>query len=824
MKLSLRTTADTYKLQAGDYTIENNSANVGDYIVKLTNTGFAHLNAGIAKYAGAGNVTLGEDNLKGQASFTIKQKDLTVTLDKKPNTIPGKTYDGDPATIDDNDAQLTADGLVIGESLNTANLTPSDYEWVDENGKKLDKIPTDAGTYYIALTQAGKDQLQKDNPNYNVSESGKFAYVISPKKVDVTVQGGQESTDTAINNGKFSLNVPAGVTIPNGMTYDFANGTPTESGVYQVALSPTSQTALKNANPNYTLNIKPGGKFTLDATVTFTFQDTDENNKQVGDVVTKTGVAGSIAKNLGLSVPAGYELATGESLPSDYTFGKTLQQTVFIKLTHIKKTIEHTDPVPEDGKTPTGKPIDGAHEDDLNQTITRTINVKNPDGTTDTTTQTAHIYRDASYDDVTGDVTYGTWSEDSTNWKKFTTPTIDGYTPSKETVPAITVKDGQKNVTIIITYSPVEQTGKISYQDKDGNEIGTSPLKGKTDEPIKVDPTKDVPAGWEIVPDQDIPKTVTATPDGIPTVIVKIQHKKVTVTPETPEGKIPTGKVPGDPAKTYPKLQDLTKKPTRTITIIKPDGTKGVVSQEVTFTRTATFDEVTGDVTYTDWKFKDSNASDTTKSQWDAYTPAAISGYTADPASVAAKAVSVDTGNVEITIIYKPIGGGGDDQPEGPDTPPATNPGPTEPGNGGQPTTAPTTPPVPGKPGDTTGKPSLPNVPGTTPGIKPKPELKPIKPIKTVKKSKITTKVQAEDTVRKNAPAKPNNVTDNAPLHMDQAAAPKGANVANVKKNALPQTGEKHEENSMGWLGSLLASLGLFSLIGAKKRKKRDAE
>ena len=98
------TVADTYKLHAGDYTIENNSAKADDYTVSLSTDGLARLQAAIDNYAGAGNVTLAAKDLSSNASFTIKQKDLTVTLDKKPNTTPGKTYDGQTATIDYNDA------------------------------------------------------------------------------------------------------------------------------------------------------------------------------------------------------------------------------------------------------------------------------------------------------------------------------------------------------------------------------------------------------------------------------------------------------------------------------------------------------------------------------------------------------------------------------------------------------------------------------------------------------------------------------------------------------------------------------------------------
>ena len=352
-------------------------------------------------------------------------------------------------------------------------MTPSDYEWVDKDGKKLDKVPTDAGTYYIALTQAGVKQLQKDNPNYKVSESGQFAYVIAK----VEINGSYEGTSTEINPDDFLPTLTLGNnpgTKVNGLTssdYQFVDdqsnpiSVPTESGHYHVALTPQIIQKLQKDNPNYKIpgsNIAP---FTLDATLTIVFQDTDENNKQVGDAITKIGVDGSTIDNLGLNIPAGYELAKDETLPSDYTFGKDLKQSVFVKLAHIKKTVEHTDPIPEDSKTPTGKPINGAHENDLNKTITRTINVTDPSGKKTSTAQDAKIYRNAVVDEVTGKVTYGAWS--TGNWGPFTTPTIDGYTPTIASIATKPVTYGTDPESVDITYTPNAQTTNIIYKDED---------------------------------------------------------------------------------------------------------------------------------------------------------------------------------------------------------------------------------------------------------------------------------------------------------------------------------------------------------------------
>ncbi|EEJ70209.1 hypothetical protein, partial [Lactobacillus crispatus] len=116
-----------------------------------------------------------------------------------------------------------------------------------------------------------------------------------------------------------------------------------------------------------------------------------------------------------------------------------------------------------------------------------------------------------------------------------------------------------------ITYTPTEQTGKITYVDPNGKEVGTTPLTGKTDEEIPVTPN--VPAGWQIVPDPKIPTKITATPDGIQTVTVKVEHKIITVTPTDP--KTPSDKLPDNPGKNYPKgvdKKDLNKTVKRTIT------------------------------------------------------------------------------------------------------------------------------------------------------------------------------------------------------------------------------------------------------------------
>ena len=144
-------------------------------------------------------------------------------------------------------------------------------------------------------------------------------------------------------------------------------------------------------------------------------------------------------------IPTGWVLVPGQTdAPATITFGGTPTADITVKIQHGTTNVPHTNPVKSGDKTPTGEEIKGAHESDLNQTITRTINITEPGKSTQTTTQTAKIYRDATYDNVTGEVTYGTWSTDAKDWTAVEIPVHAGYTvhqsDNKSGVPTVTVK------------------------------------------------------------------------------------------------------------------------------------------------------------------------------------------------------------------------------------------------------------------------------------------------------------------------------------------------------------------------------------------------
>ncbi|MES5158213.1 mucin-binding protein [Lactobacillus crispatus] len=335
------------------------------------------------------------------------------------------------------------------------------------------------------------------------------------------------------------------------------------------------------------------------------------------------------------------------------------------------------------------------------------------------------------------------------------------------------------NSEVTATYTVNTQTGKISYVDSDGKEVGQTPLSGKTSETVDVNPQ--ALAGWKIVSGQDISKTVVATADGIPTVTVRVEHDTIIVTPETPPRDVPTGPVQGDPSKNYDHLDTFTKTPTRIITVITPSGGKLITTQKVTF------DKVTGKVTYSEWRV-DGNT------QWDAYTAPTFSGYTASQSKVAAEKVSVDTADSNIKITYK------QDEVLTPEPEPQPKPKPN-------PEPKPDKPAKPNKESEKKHNHSKANKKGYDSNNNPKHEGMP-----TGRKKRANGPVKAADiesgkrTIGK---------TERKQLANKLNAKPKSV------QDLLPQTGSEHK-HTLGLIGTLLAGLGWISLLGVEKRKKKD--
>ena len=272
----------------------------------------------------------------------------------------------------------------------------------------------------------------------------------------------------------------------------------------------------------------------------------------------------------------GYELVSN-TYPEGGKFDKDKDTDQEFKVTLKAKEVTVT---PDQPKTP-GTPVDpnnpdgpkypaGLEEKDLNKTVTRTITyvyedgtpVLNEDGTPKTVTQEAKFTREAKVNLVTGEVTYGDWTQ-AQDLAEVKSPVVKGYLADKVSVPVVNVTADSKNTTEVVTYKPIgswipnipgQPTNPIKYpndpQDptKPGSDKpvlpyvpGHTPVDGNG-QPLKPvdpnDPTKgyitpDVPTN----PGEDTPINYVANKANLVVKYVDENGKELLPT-ETKEGKV----------------------------------------------------------------------------------------------------------------------------------------------------------------------------------------------------------------------------------------------------------------------------------------------
>ena len=190
----------------------------------------------------------------------------------------------------------------------------------------------------------------------------------------------------------------------------------------------------------------------------------------------------------------GYELVSN-TYPENGKFDNDTNTDQEFKVVLKAKEVTVT---PDQPKTP-GTPVDpnnpdgpkypaGLEEKDLNKTVTRTITyvyedgtpVLNEDGTPKTVTQEAKFTREAKVNLVTGEVTYGDWSE-AKDLAEVKSPVVTGFLADKASVPVVNVTGDSEDIKEVVTYTPL------------GSWVPNIP--GETPTPIKypnhpTDPTK----------------------------------------------------------------------------------------------------------------------------------------------------------------------------------------------------------------------------------------------------------------------------------------------------------------------------------------------
>ena len=259
------------------------------------------------------------------------------------------------------------------------------------------------------------------------------------------------------------------------------------------------------------------------------------------------------------------------------------------------------------------------------KTVTETIHYVDENNQTVQPDYTAAVTFKRGYttDNVTGKVvSYDPWTidgkqADSKTFAAVTSPAVEGYTPNHQQISEFTVTPDSKDIVKTVVYvGDPQEAQAIFYDETTGKEISNTRelATGKTDETISFtkDPNEVVKElekqGYVFDKDNANNNVFAAgtTYDKNSEVHQYFKyyftHATTTVTPDNP--KTPADVLPDNPGKNYPSgvaKDDLNKTVMRTINITTPDGKTQTITQKAEFTRSATVDEVTGEVTYGPW-------------------------------------------------------------------------------------------------------------------------------------------------------------------------------------------------------------------------------
>ena len=434
--------------------------------------------------------------------------------------------------------------------------------------------------------------------------------------------------------------------------------------------------------------------------------------------------------------------------------------------------------------------------DSRQDTVTRTITYTGAGNKTPSAvTQSVHFTQAGTKDLVTGKTKWNDVADQ--NFVSVGTPEVAGYTPDKSQVAQATVKYGDKDTTVTVTYAADKQQAKLRFYDDTAKKfIDAVPVldaSGKTDGQVGFT----IPNSYDFSKYNFVNVTKGADPESTDQLagadLSAVQYGKYDTDDKKDQVFV---------AHFTHKIKAINEKVTvnETIHYVYEDGSKAHDDYQATplvFTKTGTKDLVTGEEKAT-W----------TKSQKFAEVASPeIPGYTPDQAVVPAVEVAHGDNDVVRTITYsKNI------EPQEPTTPtdnPVTPKAPEEPQ---QPATPDDNPDVV--------RPHSDNSPQKKQDSKQTNKTTEIN--KTVKGSS-TVKPKATATTKRNG-TKVQLATKDASKQSNPKAVVNSTSTTVVnnkgekKAETLPQTGEK--DNKLGILG--LLTLSLASLFGFSEKKKKE--
>ncbi|MDX5068362.1 BspA family leucine-rich repeat surface protein [Lactobacillus paragasseri] len=547
----------------------------------------------------------------GYTANPVKIEKLTPDVNTK-DSIVNIVYKANPQKIsvrfidDDNQKQQVGSAFIInGVTDGNADFStvaiPENYVLAEGS-----KLPTnhkftanDQTVYTVELRHKTEDA--KIDPNAKLSQ--KVSRTILITNIDGQVNRiVQEHTFTRI--GKKDMvtgNINYGSWPENG-SYTFAAipvkniaGYATSGSAPEIVVTPETMDSIINIG--YVANGQ---------TSYYQFIDDDY---QTGDPVInqKHPVAGKTDETikLNISIPENYDLVKGKIVPTSYTFTAENNKPIVIHLVHQISTV-------------TDNPS-------LTKTIRRTILITNIDGKVDRTVQKHTFTRTGKKDMVTGNISYGPWSENGKyTFAGIPVKEIAGYAINGS-APEVVVTPETKDSTINISYLANGQTSYYQFIDDDyqtGDPVINQkhPVAGKTDETIKLNIS--IPENYSLIEGSVLPTSYTFESGNKPIIIHLIHQKE--------------------------SLPNDTKTISRKVTIIDPDGKVDSKSttQSVTFSRNDILDKVTNKHIYGKWNEAQQTLPSIDLPSFNGYTPTG---------EVTAAEVTTNSGDIaDIIISYVP--------------------------------------------------------------------------------------------------------------------------------------------------------------------------
>ena len=388
--------------------------------------------------------------------------DVTVRyVDTAGNNLP----------ITDADAKKAGEKTDNGYLVRKDVLIGTDY---DVNSKKVSSFKATNGKYYALRSVGGGLETSSDTPNGSITKK-----------------------NTVIT-----------------FVYEERTTPPTGKGVvhFKKQVSETATEALTGYN-DITLEGEVGKEFS-----------TDEVNTKITEL-----------KNAGYEI-VGDTFTSGDKTVDtiEDTEGQIPSQeyTITVKEKVVTVTEPPTPNTPVDPNVPEGPkwPTTGLAKSDLEKEVTRTITYVKKD-TADgpeiadakpTVTQTAHFKRSATYNAVTGTITYGNWESADKELAKVDTPTLTGYVADKASVDKVETNADSTGLDQKVVYTKL------------GSWVPKVPgVETPTPLPYPNHPTDPTKPGDPTDPNAPVIPYVPG------------------YTPKTPDGNPLVPKVPNDPTKGY---------------------------------------------------------------------------------------------------------------------------------------------------------------------------------------------------------------------------------------------------------------------------------